>query len=186
MGKSGQLFVVSGPSGAGKSTVIGKMMAHRDDVSFSVSVTTRAPRPGEVDGVDYYFVTRERYDELVREGGLLEHAVFAGNGYGTPRQPVLKTLASGRHVLLDIEVQGAAQVKEAMSDTVTIFLAPPTLEELERRLRSRGTESDEKIRQRLDTARRELLQAKNYDYLVVNDDPDRAAAELSAILDRYS
>ena len=186
MGKSGQLFVISGPSGAGKSTVIGKMMAHRDDVSFSVSVTTRAPRPGEGDGVDYYFVTRERYDELVREGGLLEHAVFAGNGYGTPRQPVLETLASGRHVLLDIEVQGAAQVKEAMSDTVTIFLAPPTLEELERRLRGRGTESDEKIRQRLDTARRELPLAKNYDYQVVNDDPDRAAAELSAILDRYS
>ena len=184
--KRGKLLVISGPSGCGKSTVIGKMMAERENVEFSVSATTRPPRPGEREGVDYFFVSRERFEEMIRNNELLEHAEFVGNRYGTPKSQVCARLERGVSVILDIEVQGAAQVKEAMSDTVTIFLAPPTLEELERRLRSRGTESDEKIRQRLDTARRELLQAKNYDYLVVNDDPDRAAAELSAILDRYS
>ena len=182
--KKGKLFVISGPSGAGKSTVIGLMMEGRNDVGFSVSVTTRAPRPGEQDGVDYYFVTKERYEELVKGGELLEHAYFAGNGYGTPRKPVLDKLNEGINVILDIEVQGAAQVKSAMEEAVTIFLMPPTLEELERRLRGRGTETEEKILQRLETARRELPLAENYDYRIINDDPERAAHELAAIMDR--
>lgn len=183
MEKKGKLFVISGPSGAGKSTVIGKMMENRHDVSFSVSVTTRAPRPGEQDGVDYYFVTKEKYEELVEQGELLEHAYFAGNGYGTPRTPVLEKLAAGTHVILDIEVQGAAQVKAAMNEAVTIFLMPPSLEVLESRLRGRGTETEEKILQRLETAKKEMPLASQYDYQIVSDEAERAAAELSSIMD---
>lgn len=180
--KRGRLFVISGPSGAGKSTVIGKLMEMRDDLAFSVSVTTRSPRPGEQDGVDYYFVDMERYNAMIADGELLEHAEFAGNGYGTPKIPVLKLMDQGKNVLLDIEVQGAAQVKNAMSESISIFLAPPSMEELERRLRGRGTETEEKIIQRLETARHELTLADRYDYRVINDDPLQAAKELNAII----
>ena len=180
----GKLLVLSGPSGCGKSTVIRALMQERSDIDFSVSATTRAPRPGETDGKDYFFVSRERFAEMVERGELLEHAEFVGNCYGTPRDAVLRKLEAGRHVLLDIEVQGAAQVKEAMPECVSVFLAPPSLEELERRLRSRGTETEEKIRGRLETAVRELAVADRYDQTVVNDVPQRAAAEIGALLDR--
>ena len=182
MEKKGKLFVISGPSGAGKSTVIGKMMENRHDVSFSVSVTTRAPRPGEQDGVDYYFVTKEKYEELVEQGELLEHAYFAGNGYGTPRTPVLEKLAAGTHVILDIEVQGAAQVKAAMNEAVTIFLMPPSLEVLESRLRGRGTETEEVILDSLARAREELTFLPNYDYVLVNDELENCTDDFIAIL----
>ena len=184
MTKRGKLLVLSGPSGCGKGTVLRSLMAGREDMAFSVSATTRAPRPGEVDGREYYFVTRERFMEMVERGELLEHAEFVGNCYGTPKTPVLEQLEAGRHVLLDIEVQGAAQVKKAMPEAVLVFLTPPSLEELERRLRGRGTETEEKIQQRLKTAEYELTLAPEYDYTVVNDEVARAAAEVAEILEK--
>ena len=178
----GLLLVISGPSGAGKSTVISRMRALRDDTVFSVSVTTRAPRPGETDGVDYFFISRERYDAMVSQDALLEHAVYAGNGYGTPAAFVDEQIAAGRVVILDIEVQGAAAVMAARRDAVTVFLCPPSLEELERRLRGRGTDSEEKILDRLSIARTEYRRIPHYQHLVINDDPDRAARELDAVV----
>ena len=181
--KRGKLLVISGPSGCGKSTVIGKMMAGRENVEFSVSATTRRPRPGEREGVDYFFVSRERFEEMLRNDELLEHAEFVGNCYGTPKSQVCARLESDDLSNVD-EVQGAAQVKRKLPEAVTVFLAPPGLEALERRLRGRGTESEETIRARLDTARREMALAPTYDYTVINDDPDRASRELGAILDK--
>ena len=184
MNKRGKLLVLSGPSGCGKGTVLRALMAGHEDMAFSVSATTRAPRPGEVNGREYYFVSRERFMEMVEQGELLEHAEFVGNCYGTPKAPVLQQLEAGRHVLLDIEVQGAAQVKKAMPEAILVFLIPPSLEELERRLRGRGTETEEKIRQRLKTAEYEMTLAGEYDYTVVNDEVARAAAELAEILEK--
>ncbi len=182
MTERGKLLVLSGPSGVGKSTVLKKVMEHWENMEFSVSATTRAPRPGEVDGKDYFFVSRERFNEMIENGELLEHAEFVGNCYGTPKSQVLERLDNGVTVVLDIEVQGAAQVKALMPEALTVFLAPPSLEALEQRLRGRGTETEETIRSRLETARKELLLAPTYDHIVVNDDVDRAAAELEAIL----
>ena len=178
----GILLIVSGPSGAGKSTVIRKLFAMRSDVSFSVSVTTRSPREGERDGVDYYFRTQEQFDRMVEEDAFLEYARYTGASYGTPAEPVLRELEAGRNVILDIEVQGAAQVMARMPDAVSVFLCPPSLEELERRLRGRGTDPEEKIRSRLETARVEYGQASRYDYIIINDDPDAAAEQLHAVL----
>lgn len=177
----GKLLVLSGPSGAGKSTVVSKLMERRGDVCFSVSATTRAPRPGEQDGVNYFFVTRERFEEMVRTGELLEHAEYVGNCYGTPRAYVEQRLEAGYNVILDIEVQGARQVMEATPEAVLVFLIPPTLAELERRLRARGTESDEVIRGRLERAKEEC-RSDFYRYIVINDDADTAAKELDAII----
>lgn len=177
----GKLLVLSGPSGAGKSTVVSKLMERRGDVCFSVSATTRAPRPGEQDGVNYFFVTRERFEEMVRTGELLEHAEYVGNCYGTPRAYVEQRLEAGYNVVLDIEVQGARQVMEAAPEAVLVFLIPPTLAELERRLRARGTESDEVIRGRLERAKEEC-RSDFYRYIVINDDADTAAKELDAII----
>ena len=177
----GKLLVLSGPSGAGKSTVVSKLMERRGDVCFSVSATTRAPRPGEQDGVNYFFVTRERFEEMVRTGELLEHAEYVGNCYGTPRAYVEQRLEAGYNVILDIQVQGARQVMEAAPEAVLVFLIPPTLAELERRLRARGTESDEVIRGRLERAKEEC-RSDFYRYIVINDDADTAAKELDAII----
>ena len=177
----GKLLVLSGPSGAGKSTVVSKLMERRGDVCFSVSATTRAPRPGEQDGVNYFFVTRERFEEMVRTGELLEHAEYVGNCYGTPRADVEQRLEAGYNVILDSEVQGARQVMEAAPEAVLVFLIPPTLAELERRLRARGTESDEVIRGRLERAKEEC-RSDFYRYIVINDDADTAAKELDAII----
>ena len=181
-GKKGLLLVLSGPSGTGKSTVIAGLMGLRDDIRFSVSATTRAPRPGEQDGRDYYFKSREEFLDMIGRDAFLEHAEYVGNFYGTPAAPVAENMRAGFHVLLDIEVQGAAQVMAKRPDAVSVFLAPPSLEELEKRLRGRGTDDDERIARRLEAARRELAQADKYTYTVVNDDANEAARQLDAIL----
>ena len=183
MKDKGRLIVISGPSGVGKSTVVGKAIEGRSDVCFSTSVTTRAPRPGEVDGREYFFIDRERFREMVERDELLEHADYVSNSYGTPRAFVEKKLAEGMNVLLDIEVQGARQVHEKMPEAVTIFIAPPSLEVLETRLRGRGTDTEEAIAGRLERARQEFREADFYDYLIVNDDLERSAHALNAIID---
>ena len=180
--RRGKLIVVSGPSGAGKSTVIARLMQRRRDLCFSVSATTRSPRPGEVDGRDYFFIDRERYDQMVSRDELLEHAEYVTNGYGTPRAYVEQKLAEGMNVVLDIEIQGARQVREKMPDAVMVFVIPPSMEELRRRLVNRGTDTMEAIDGRLMRARQEYAEADFYDYLIVNDDADQAAAEFSAIV----
>lgn len=177
----GKLLILSGPSGAGKSTVVSKLMEMRDDVCFSVSATTRSPRPGEVDGVNYFFVTRERFDEMIRDNALLEYAEYVGNCYGTPRDYVEEKMNMGINVILDIEVQGARQVMEKVPDAIPVFLVPPSIAELERRLRARGTESEEVIWNRLARAKEEY-HADFYAYIVVNDNVDTAAKELDAII----
>ena len=181
--EKGKLLVISGPSGAGKSTVVFKAIEGRDDVCFSTSATTRAPRPGEVDGREYFFVSFERFQEMVRRDELLEHAEFVSNCYGTPRAYVEEKLSAGMNVVLDIEVQGARQVREKMPEAILIFVIPPSLEELERRLRGRGTDTEEAIRGRLARARQEYREADFYDYLIVNDDAEAAAGRFRAILE---
>lgn len=180
--EKGKLFVISGPSGAGKSTVVFKAMDGRDDVCFSTSVTTRKPRPGEVDGREYFFVDLDRFKEMVENDELLEHAEYVANSYGTPRAYVEDKLSAGMNVILDIEVQGARQVNEKKPDSVKIFIIPPSIEELERRLKGRGTDTARAIEARLIRARQEYKEANFYDYIIINDDAERAAKELAAIM----
>lgn len=182
MQEKGKLIVISGPSGAGKSTVVFKAIEGREDVCFSTSVTTRKPRPGEVDGREYFFVDPDRFKEMVENDELLEYAEYVANSYGTPRAYVEEKLEAGLNVLLDIEVQGARQVHEKMPDAVKIFIIPPSLETLEKRLKGRGTDTERAIEARLIRARQEYQEADFYDYLIINDDADKAAKELSAII----
>lgn len=181
-GRRGHLVVIAGPSGTGKGTVVRRLLDTIPDLVLSVSVTTRKPRPAEVDGVDYRFVSDEEFDRLVAEERLLEWAEIVGHRSGTPKAPVEEVLASGRDVLLEIDVQGAGWVRRRSPEAVLIFLQPPSLEELERRLRSRGTETEEKLRVRLARAEVEMGERGNFDHVVVNDDVGRAAAEVAAIL----
>lgn len=183
MTQRGKLIVISGPSGAGKSTVVFKAIEGRENVCFSTSVTTRKPRPGETDGKEYFFVDPDRFREMVDNNELLEHAEYVANSYGTPRAYVEKQLESGFDVILDIEVQGARQVNEKMPEAVKIFIIPPSLKELERRLRGRGTDTERAIEARLYRARQEYSEADFYDYIIVNDNADAAAKELSSIMD---
>jgi len=184
-GRQGRLFVLSGPSGVGKSTVLAKVRSLVPGLWYSVSATTRARRPGEVDGVNYHFVTEERFRELIDGGRLLEHAHFAGNWYGTPRDAVEERLAAGEDVLLEIEVQGARQVRAAPglgAEAVLIFLAPPSFDELARRLVGRGTEDEATRTARLDAARDELAAEPEFDHTVVNTDVKSAAAGLVQLM----
>ncbi|MBN9621018.1 MAG: guanylate kinase [Actinobacteria bacterium] len=177
-----RLTVLSGPSGVGKGTVVAALRRLEPRIWVSVSCTTRAPRPGETEGVQYYFVTRRRFAELVEAGELLEHADFAGNQYGTPRTPVLDHLAADVPTLLEIELEGARQVRKTMPEARFVFLAPPSLDVLVQRLSGRGTESADALTARLARAQVELASEEEFDEVVVNNDVDRAARELAALI----
>jgi len=180
----GKLIVISAPSGCGKSTVVHALMAQRSNLRFSISATTRAPRVGEVDGKDYFFVSRERFMEMVAEDAFIEHAEFVGNCYGTPKKALDDMLEQGMDVMLDIDVQGAFQIREKRPDALMVFLMPPSFEELEQRLILRGKDSMDVIQKRLETARRECAVADKFDYIIVNDDVERAVSEFSSIIDK--
>ena len=182
MSEKGLLVVFSGPSGAGKDTVLKRLMEKEPGIRLSVSATTRAPREGETDGKDYHFLTRAHFDELVANDKMLEHAEYCGNCYGTPSEPIEKWQAEGCDVILEIEVQGGAQIKAKRPDCVSIFVLPPSLEVLENRLRRRGTESEEAIQKRLGAAKAEIAKAVLYDYIIVNDDLETAVSEMAGLL----
>ena len=179
---SGRLTVITGPSGVGKGTLVKQLLERHPTIWLSVSATTRAPRDGELEGQSYFFHSHEQFDQLVKAGGLLEWAEFAGNRYGTPRQPVEEHLSNGRPVLLEIELEGARQVRCSFSNGFQIFLAPPSFEELERRIRGRGTDADEAIQRRLQRAQQELQAQDEFDAVVVNDNIERALAELETLM----
>lgn len=180
--KQGRIIILSGPSGVGKGTVIREVMRRDPSLRFSVSATTRAIRPGEVDGVNYYFVDRARFEQMIADGELLEHATYAGNYYGTPVKPLEEALAQGVSVVLEIEVQGALQVMERRPDALSIFVAPPSYAELERRLRGRGDTPPDVAAKRLKIALDECRLAERYQYTVINDTVEHAAQEFQAIL----
>ncbi|HLS66652.1 MAG TPA: guanylate kinase [Pseudogracilibacillus sp.] len=180
--QNGILFVLSGPSGVGKGTVRQRLFEQKTDLKYSVSATTRKKRPGERDGIDYFYKTEAQFKEMIEKEQLLEYAQYVGNYYGTPRQYVMNEMEKGNDVFLEIEVQGAMQVKNNFPEGVFIFLFPPSLEELKNRIIGRGTESDELIRNRLREAKKEIELMSEYDYVVVNDDVDQAVGKINAII----
>ncbi len=183
MTRRGLLIILSSPSGAGKSTLAKRLMAWDESLRFSVSATTRAPRPGEVDGREYYFRSRAEFEAMVTAGEMLEHAEVFGNLYGSPKAPVTAAMTAGRDTLFDIDWQGGQQIKQAMGqDVVSIFILPPSIAELERRLRSRGQDTDAVIAGRMAKSEAEISHWAEYDYVLINDDLDRAEAELKTIL----
>lgn len=178
-----KLAVIAGPTAVGKGTVVRRLLELDPNVKLSVSATTRSPRPGEVDGIDYYFWTNEQFDRAIESNQLLEYAVVHGeNRYGTPREPIERLLKQGSKVILEIDIQGAAQVKKAMPEALSIFISPPTWDELVRRLNVRGTESPEEQSKRLETAVVELAAADSFDHTVINDDVDKCAAKVLELL----
>lgn len=184
--KKGLLIIFSGPSGSGKGTIMKSLLARREDTVLSVSMTTRAPRPGEIDGYHYHFVTREEFEKTIAEDGFLEYAEYNGNYYGTPEAPIRRLLNEGKNIMLEIEVQGAEKVMDHRSDVVSIFITTPSFEELERRLRGRGTETEEVIRGRMKTSQYELSRAFRYQYIVLNDDVEKAVDRIETIIDAES
>lgn len=179
-----KLLVLAGPTAVGKGTVARYIVEHHPEIVLSVSATTRAPRPGEVDGVAYYFMSHEQFDSEVQAGQMLEHAVVHGlNQYGTPRGPVEAALNAGHPVLLEIDIQGARQVKQSMPEAVTVFLTPPSWDELVRRLQGRGTETEEEMARRLVTAEQELAAQGEFDHVLVNDDVARCAAAVVELME---
>ncbi len=188
--KEGMLIVLSGPSGSGKGTIIKSLLEQRKDTVLSISMTTRDPRFGEQEGVHYFFRTREEFEQTIANDGFLEYAEYNGNYYGTPVAPIQRWLYEGKNVILEIEVQGAEKVMDKREDLVSIFLAVPSMEELEHRLRGRGTETNEVIERRLAAAKQELTRVPRYQYVVLNDEVDQAVARINTIIDaenlRYS
>lgn len=183
MKKKGLLIVLSGPSGVGKGTVRKEIFSQEDTAfEYSISMTTRSPREGEIDGVDYFFKSREDFEELIKQDQFIEYAEYVGNYYGTPLQYVKDTLEEGKDVFLEIEVQGAKQVRDKFPEGLFIFLAPPNLTELQSRIVGRGTETDESVRNRMNEARKELAMMNLYDYVVVNDQIDLAVDKINAIV----
>ena len=184
MNKRGSLLIVSGPSGTGKGTIMDEYFRkYKNDNTFlSISATTRKPRPGEAEGVNYYYKTREEFEYLIQNDGLAEWSEFCGNYYGTPKKAVLDMLEQGRDVILEIEVQGAMNVKKSFSDAVCIFVLPPSFEELRNRLISRNTEPEDAINRRIDRARQEVLLIDSYDYILINDDLDNAVEQFRSIV----
>lgn len=181
--RRGLLVVFSGPSGSGKGTVLKEAMKMSDNLTVSVSVTTRAPRVGETDGVDYIFYSKEQFESLIQKDGFLEWACFCDNYYGTPKERVEALLSEGKDVILEIEVQGAMKIKETCPDAVLIFNMPPSSEELKNRLTGRNTDAQDVIKKRLDTAVWEISQAEKYDYIIVNDKIERAAKSFLSVIE---
>ncbi|ADL07784.1 guanylate kinase [Thermosediminibacter oceani] len=182
MPKKGMLIVLSGPSGAGKGTLCNLLLQRRPELALSVSVTTRPPRPGEVHGVNYFFTDRENFEQMIRKGEFLEWARVYNNYYGTPRKFVEEQLEAGKDVILEIDIQGAKQVKENCPDAVFIFILPPDIEELKNRIKKRGSETEESFNLRIKSAEEELKAITNYDYAVVNDDLKAAVEKLESII----
>ncbi|MBT6843167.1 MAG: guanylate kinase [Candidatus Melainabacteria bacterium] len=176
------LIIFTGPSGVGKGTIVKQLFSEMEKIKFSISCTTREMRPGEKEGVNYFFKSKQEFEEMIAAGEFLEYAEFVGNLYGTPKSFVDDTLASGNDVFLEIEVQGAIQVMKKCPEALTIFLIPPSLEELERRLRNRGTETEEVLQKRLEKAKEEMKYTGQFKYTVVNDDVDIAVRKLKALI----
>ena len=186
MSRKGNLFVISGPSGAGKGTLVARLLEMVPDTWVSVSCTNRSPRAGELEGVHYYFKTRDEFMGLAENGGLLEWAEYSGNCYGTPRQVVEQRMAEGAQVILEIDMQGGFQIRQKLPQAHLVFIEPPSMEVLEARLRGRGTETEEAISARLEAARLELSRKMEYDYLLVNDDLDVAAQKLADYVNKMA
>lgn len=182
MHNNGILMVLSGPAGSGKDTVLGDLYKQIPEMKQSVSMTTRLPRDGEIDGVDYYFVSKENFETAIKDGKMLEYAQYGSNFYGTPKEPVDRMLNEGKIVVLKIEVQGAENIRKIYPDLVTIFITPPNMSVLESRLRRRGTESEEDIRHRLEIAADELSRIEEYNYIVINDELENAVNDVKTII----
>ena len=183
MAEKGVLIVVSGFSGAGKGTIVKKIIEENDNYALSISMTTREPREGEVEGVSYFFVSKERFEDAISNGELVEYANYVGNYYGTPKKYVEQMIESGKDVILEIEMQGAMQVKTRFPEAVLVFVTPPNADELKRRLMSRGTESEEVVNKRMKRAYEESAFVDRYDYLLVNDDLDKCVKELHMLIE---
>lgn len=183
MKRKGCLIVVSGPSGTGKGTVCSALLEKHKEIAYSISATTRQPRTGEVDGVNYYFLAKNVFEKMIEDGELLEWAEVYGNYYGTPLKKIQERLADGQDILLEIDTQGAMSVKEKFPDEIYIYIMPPSLKELERRLKTRGTDSAESIECRLKSAAGEMEIAERYNYIVVNEQVEQAVEQIAAIVD---
>lgn len=179
---SGKLFVVSGPSGVGKNTILNQIIARGNNVRYSISATSRAMRPGEVDGKSYYFVTRAQFEQMITDGELLEFAEYVGNYYGTPLRPIVEATQNGIDIVMDVDVVGALKIKEKYPDAVLVFITAPSFEEIEHRLIGRGDVAPDVMRERLERARWEYSQAEKYDYTVLNDSVENATQKLLAIM----